>query len=73
MADFDWHAGEGKESIVVPQVDAVAVYSNTKGDIVIRQQHPMGEDDAVVIVPKRHVGALVAAIRKAAKEGATGG
>ena len=48
--------------MVIPQVDAVAVYSNDKGDIVIRQQN-LHEDDTVIVVPKVHGMALVASIR----------
>jgi len=61
--DWKWHEQDAKESIVVPSVQAVAVYANTDGDIVIRQQNPMGEEDAVIVVPRSSVGAIIKALK----------
>jgi hypothetical protein len=35
--DWDWNP-EKQKSIVVQQVDAIAIYTNVRGEIVIRQQ-----------------------------------
>jgi hypothetical protein len=48
--DFKW-SDLDEEDIVTPSVQAVAVYVNTKGSIVIRQQRDMREDDDVIVLP----------------------
>lgn len=60
---WSWNAEDADESIVIARVDAVAVYQNTKGDLVIRQQHPLGEDDAVLVIPRAHVPAFIQGIK----------
>lgn len=62
MSDFKWHGEDADESMVIRPVRAVAVYSNPAGDVVIRQEGYMGEDDDIVIVPRQHIDALVQAI-----------
>lgn len=66
MSSSDWNWYEQKPEIVFPSVQAVAVYQNPDGDVVIRQQGEMGEDDSVVIIPARNVDAVIAAIKTAA-------
>lgn len=46
--DFEWDG----ESTVIASVQATAVYTNKFGDIVIRQQDPMGHDDSTIFIPK---------------------
>lgn len=58
--DFSW---SDSQAVVVEQVDAIAVYPNPKGNIVIRQQGSMGEDDAVIIVPKSRLADLILALQ----------
>lgn len=58
-----WSWSNDKEDIVIPRVDAIAIYLNGDGDIVIRQENPMGEDDAVIVMPMQHAEAFIAAIR----------
>ncbi|RYF35091.1 MAG: hypothetical protein EOO21_04270 [Comamonadaceae bacterium] len=65
MASSDWDWSQ-KENVVVPAVEAVAVYTNPKGDIVIRQQDSMGEDDPVIVIPRARAKDLATAIRKEA-------
>jgi hypothetical protein len=69
MADFDWHSEDTEQEVVFPSVQAVAVYQNKDGDIVIRQQGSMGEDDSVIIVPQIHADVLIKAIKQAAAQG----
>lgn len=58
MSDADiW-----KESTVIPSVRAVAVYTNTDGDIVIRQEG-WPDEDAVIVVPRSAVNSLVEALK----------
>ena len=51
MSEFNWH-GEDADSVIVPQVQATAVYLNPNEDLVIRQQDILGEEDQLVIIPK---------------------
>lgn len=55
-------------SVVVKSVQAVAVYTNVNGDVVIRQQDSMGEEDSLIIVPKASITSLVAALKAEAKK-----
>lgn len=66
---FTWD----KESTVVDSVRAIAVYTNTAGDIVIRQESTghgdHGDDDDVIVIPRRLVGTVVKALKaEAAKD-----
>ncbi len=57
-SDIDWHEDE---SVVVKSVSAVAVYTNTRGELVIRQENSM-EEDQVIIVPMEQAKAIEKAI-----------
>ncbi|HJV74075.1 MAG TPA: hypothetical protein VJ654_07640 [Noviherbaspirillum sp.] len=57
---FSW---KDTESVVIERVEATAVYTNPKGDIVIRQEDTMGGDDAVIIVPRSRVTELILALQ----------
>jgi hypothetical protein len=57
---FSW---KDTESVVIEKVDAIAVYTNPKGDLVIRQEDPRGDDDAIIIVPKSRARDLIMAIQ----------
>jgi hypothetical protein len=61
---FSW---KDTQNIIIEHVDAVAVYSNPKGDIVIRQGNSMGEDDAVIIVPRSRAQDLIQALQNEAE------
>lgn len=61
MTEFDWVAD--KDDVIVPSVDATAVYTNLDGDLVIRQQTRYGEDDQVIIIPKKYVPSLLEKIQ----------
>ena len=62
-SDWSWHGEDAKDSTVFPTVSAVAVYTNTAGNIVIRQEGHMGEDDSVIIIPRVHAGAVISAMQ----------
>jgi hypothetical protein len=56
---FDWTSSD----VVVRQQDALAVYQNPYGDVVIRREAAWDEDDDVcVVVARQNVSAVVAAI-----------
>ncbi len=60
MSDFDW---SDKDSIVVENVDAIAVYRNPDDDVVIRRQDTPDIGDAYVVIPLGHLPAIIAALQ----------
>jgi hypothetical protein len=66
MTMDDWNSDEMKAATVIPQVDAVAVYVNSLGDVTIRQRGSNGED-AFISFPRSAVSAVVKALKDAAK------
>lgn len=54
---------------IVNQVDAIAVYRNGGGDIVIRQRHPMANEDPCIVIPLEQAENLIEAIRREMKAG----
>jgi hypothetical protein len=61
--DFDWLHDS---AVVVPEQMAIAVYSNTAGNLVIRQAGSYPEPDQIVIVGSRDAKALAEPIFAAA-------
>lgn len=57
--DFDWSS----ESVAVERVDAIAVYRNVRGDVVIRQQHPTDGDDGFVVLSINRLPDLLLALQ----------
>lgn len=64
MTDFDWTV----DCVVVRSVEAIALYLNEQGDIVLRQQHRLGDDDSFIFFPKSQAKAIAKAILDAAKK-----
>jgi hypothetical protein len=62
MADWDWNSASSRESLVLPRVDALAIYSNTNGEIVLRQQGMDGNEDSIIIIPKSQAQEVITAI-----------
>jgi hypothetical protein len=62
--EFTWFDDSFKQTIVVKPQDAIAVYLNPDGLIVIRQQDPMGDRDDVIAIHKQHVAVLIQALQK---------
>ncbi len=62
---FEWMESP---SVVIKPVDAIAVYSNAPGDIVIRQKSSKGifreEDSVVVVVPRDRLDTVIAALQQ---------
>lgn len=66
--DFDWSELEDS-AIIQKSVQAVAVYTNPEGDIVIRQAGDMlHDDDSFVVIPKEKAAALIAQIQACSEE-----
>ena len=61
---FDWSS---QTAVVVRRVDAIAVYRNKEGDIVIRQERAMMEVDAVVTIPIQHAYSVIEALTRHVK------
>ena len=61
--DWNWNGQEELQCTVVPRVHAVAVYANEMGEVVIRQQGEMGEDDSVVVLPVSAAKELILALQ----------
>jgi hypothetical protein len=66
MSDFKWYGEDASESVVIQSVQAVAVYTNPHGEIVIRQQSSAQDDDHFIAIPRSQVKALLKAIREEA-------
>ena len=64
QADFSW---SDDTLVVVKRVDAIAVYRNPEGDIVIRQERRGGNEDNIVIVPGQQAYTLVESIQRLLK------
>ena len=62
--DFSW---SDDTLVVVKRVDAIAVYRNPEGDIVIRQERRGGDEDHLVIVPGQYAYTLVESIQRLLK------
>jgi hypothetical protein len=62
--DFSW---SDQRLIAVKRVDAIAVYKNAEGDLVIRQEDPKGEADKIVIVPQQYAYTVVEAMQQQLK------
>jgi len=63
-SDFSW---SDEALVVVRRVDAIAVYKNSEGDIVVRQERRSGGDDNVVVVPAQYAYSLVESIQRMLK------
>jgi hypothetical protein len=66
-AQFPWN---DPQSVIVKQVDAIAVYRNSDGDIEIRQRRPMANEDPCIVVPAEEAENLIGAIRRGMKAAA---
>jgi len=62
---FDWNDADVH---VVRSYGDIAVYTNTHGDIAVRQQDPLGADDSIVIVPRQQAVWLISAIESELKK-----
>jgi hypothetical protein len=62
--EFSW---SDETLVVVKRVDAIAVYRNPEGDIIVRQERRGGEEDNVVIVPGQYAYTLVESIQRLLK------
>jgi hypothetical protein len=68
MSDWDWNGKDEQAVVVVPPVQALAVYTNEAGNVVIRQQDMYQDEDDVVVVPKSHLPALIKALQEHLEE-----
>ena len=63
---FDW---TNNHAVAVDQQDAIAVYSNDNGEVVIRRQKDWNEnEDSVIVVAPAYVRQFIEAIERTFKE-----
>lgn len=65
MSDWKWSGPDATEGVVIPSVQAVAVYTNQDGDIVIRQEgagHGDTPEDQVIFIPRSMAKAIAKAV-----------
>lgn len=67
---FDW--AENRECVVIKRQDAVAVYANNDGDIVIIQERLEDNEDVTIIIDRKNARKVAAAIRAALKDSESG-
>jgi hypothetical protein len=64
--DFDW---SDRDCVVVKSQDAVAVYANNDGDLVIRRERSWNEeDDTLIVISRQHVRRIIEAMERVLKE-----
>jgi hypothetical protein len=63
VKDFNW---ADTESVVIRGVEAVAVYRNPHGDVVIRQADSAGlrHEEPCIVIPVERVQNLIASLQK---------
>ncbi len=59
--------GVGEDDIVVPQQNQIAVYTNSRNEVVIRQ-HGWPDDDTIILVARENAKRLADAILRCAAE-----
>lgn len=57
---FSWLSDE---SVVIQRMDAIAVYTNERNEVVIRQENQVGDGDAIIVIPVRCVPDLMEALQ----------
>lgn len=65
----DWTKAAG--DLCIAEQPATAVYWNTKGAVVIRQEDPYGDDDPYVMVQPHNLPALILRLEQMRKQGGT--
>jgi hypothetical protein len=63
--DFNWVGAKSHDQVVVPEQAAIAVYENSDGDVVIRQQAALGSDDHVIYIQPVYLPRLIASLEGA--------
>jgi hypothetical protein len=61
---FSWSDGK---SIVVKRVNAIAVYKNDEGNLIIRQESDAERADLIVVVPIQHAWTFIEAVTREVK------
>jgi hypothetical protein len=65
---FSW---TDNNQVIVDPVDAIAVYSNAKGNVVVRQQGSAGGADQVITIPRDAVATIIEALQNQVSAGTT--
>jgi hypothetical protein len=62
--EFSW---QDDEAVIIKRTDAIAVYRNSNGNVVIRQEGTgLGDnpDDQIIVIPHERVQDVIAALSK---------
>lgn len=62
--EFSWVEARNSGLVIVPEQAAIAVYENPNGDVVIRQESSIGEDDHFVYVQHTYLPILIASLEQ---------
>jgi hypothetical protein len=66
--DFSWTSDRDKDAIVLGMQQAIAVYLNGDGAVVVRQEgHPYDDEDEIIVIQPQNAGAVADAIMDAAE------
>lgn len=69
MSDYEWWENENhKAVIIVKHVQAIAVYENEEGDVIIRQEadYPCPDDhgDEIIRFEKVHIDGIIRSLQQ---------
>ncbi len=70
--DKDTFTWSDKELIIQEPINALAVYANQFGDIVIREHDPFEPEDRFIAIPRSVIPKLIKALRATLKESQPG-
>jgi hypothetical protein len=63
--NFNWHGDEFQDDVVFPSTQGIAVYTNERDMVVIRQEANLHDDeDAFIILGRQHVEGLILALQR---------
>jgi hypothetical protein len=62
--DFDWNE---EDAVVVQRQDALAVYANPDGNLVVRQQR-WPDEDVFIVINRQQVRRVIEAMERVLKE-----
>jgi len=65
---FDWVKAEKNGAIVVETQGAIAIFINSRKQLVIMQEGRFEEEDRAIFINKEYVEAVIAEMQKIAKE-----
>ncbi|MDW9773068.1 hypothetical protein GOA89_14770 [Sinorhizobium meliloti] len=69
--EFDWKIAREEGDVVVRSQSAIAVYANTNGDVVIREEQSIwGDEDTFIVIPREHATKIAEKVNAVLRESA---